>query len=86
MNHVNAHVARPRDANQRVHVGAVHVHETSRVMNDATNLLDVFLKQAEGVRIRQHQSGHVAMRAEFAQVIEVRQSFRRRSNCLDGEA
>src|SRR2546422_9672737 len=49
MNHIDAHVARPRDAHQRVHVGAVHVHETSCVMNDATNLLDVFLKQAEGV-------------------------------------
>src|SRR5207302_4769914 len=86
MNYIDAHVARSRHADQRIHVRAVHVNQAARVMNDSANLANVPFKQPERVRIREHQSGHVAMRAQFTKMIEVGQSFTRRSNCLDGES
>jgi hypothetical protein len=83
---VNAHVAGPRDADERVHVRTVHVDESARVVDDAANLLNVALEDATRVRVREHQSRHVARRAQFAQVCEVGQAFARRANRFDGEA
>ncbi len=77
MDHVDAHVARPRDADQRIHVGAVHVDQPAGVVNDLADLLDVSFKQSERVRIGQHQARDVAVRTEFAQVIEISQDLRR---------
>src|SRR5262249_38990220 len=83
MNHVDAHVARPGDPDEGVHVGTVHVNETARFVNDVADLFDVGFEQAERVGISQHQTGDVAMCAEFAQVIEIRQTLRSRANRFD---
>ena len=86
MNDIDAHVAGSRHANQRIHVRAVHVNQTAGIVNYAANFLNVSFEQSERVRIRQHQTRHIAMRADLAQVIEIGKTFRRRSNCLDGES
>ena len=71
VNDVHAHVAGPRDADECVHVGAVHVNETAGFMNDVADLFDVALEESERVWVGQHQSGNIAVRAEFAQVFEI---------------
>ena len=71
MNDVDAHVARTRDANKRVHVCAVHVNEAAGFVDDLADLFDVALEESECVWVRQHQPGNFAVRAEFAQVIEI---------------
>ena len=72
MNDVDAHVARARNADERVHVCAVHVDQSAGFVNDVADLLDVPFEESECVWIRQHQAGHFAVRAEFAQVIQIR--------------
>ena len=86
MNNVDTHVAGPRDAHERVQVRAVHVNQSPGVVNDVANLANVFLEQAERVRICQHQSGDIAVRAQLPQVIEISQTFRRRFDRFDGES
>ena len=86
MNDVDAHVTRARDADQGIHVCAVHVNQTTGIMHDATNLFDVSLEQAERVGICQHQPGHVSVRAQLSQVIEIGQSFVCRPDRFDGES
>ena len=54
---VEAHVARPAPAEDRVEVGAVVVDERADVVDHAGDLLDPFLEQAERVRVREHQAG-----------------------------
>src|SRR4051812_25818196 len=71
VNYINAHISRPGDADQRVHVGAVHINQAAGLMNDATNFLDVTFEHAEGVRVRQHQSGNITVGAKFAQVFKI---------------
>ena len=71
MDDIDAHVAGPRHADKSVHVGAVHVNQPARVVNDAANLLNVLLKQSECVWIGQHQSGDVAVGAQLAQMIQI---------------
>ena len=82
MDHVDAHIAWSSNANERVHVRAIHVNEATCVMNDLTDLLDVSFEQAQRVRIGEHQSGDVALRTKFAQVIEISQTFSSRLNRL----
>src|SRR6185503_15171759 len=45
VNNVDAHVAGARDADECVHVGAVHVDEAAGFVNDVANLFDVPLKE-----------------------------------------
>src|SRR6185369_17300670 len=71
MNYVDAHIAGASNADERIHIGAIHVNQTTGVMNDAANLLNVLLKQSECVWIGQHQSGDVAVGAQLAQMIQI---------------
>ena len=57
VHHVEAEIARPRDAGKRVHIGAVAVDEPAAVMHQAHDLLDVLLEQAERVGIGHHDAG-----------------------------
>ena len=86
VNHVHAHIAGTRHADERIHVRAVHVNQPARFMHYPANLLDVFFKEAERVRVGQHQSRHIAMRAQLAQVFQVREAFARRANRLHVKA
>ena len=67
---VEPHVAGPRDAHHGVQVRAVVVERRPRLVHDPRDLLDVAVEQAERVRIRQHQAGHVRA-GLLAQVVEV---------------
>ena len=67
---VEAHVARPRDAHDRVQVGAVVVERRAGVVHDAGDLLDALVEEAERVRVGEHQAGDVLVRLG-AQVVDV---------------
>ncbi len=53
---VEAHVARPRDAHERVQVRAVHVHEAARLIDAAADLGHLRLEDPQGVRVREHHA------------------------------
>ena len=50
VHHVDAEIARPRDAHQRVHVGAIHVNQRAFGVQDLGRLDDVLLEHAERIR------------------------------------
>ena len=54
---VEAHVAGPAPAEDRVEVGAVVVDERADIMEHRGDLLDTLLEQAERVGVREHQAG-----------------------------
>src|SRR5205085_5970537 len=70
VNDVEAHVARPRDAADRVEVRAVVVHERACAMEDPLDLLDVLVEEAERRRVREHERGGVLVDLA-AQVVDV---------------
>ena len=67
---VEAHVARARDAADGVQVGAVVVHERAGAMEDARDLLDVLVEEAERRRVREHEPRRVLVDL-VAQVVDV---------------
>jgi hypothetical protein len=60
MDHICAHIARSGNAHKRIHVRPVHIDEAARSVNDLTNLFEVGLKNADRIRICDHQSGNAA--------------------------
>jgi hypothetical protein len=58
---VGAEVAWPRDTNQRVHVGAVHVQLGAFRVQDTGDARYMFFKDAECVGIGQHQRGDISV-------------------------
>ncbi len=56
---VDAEVAGAHFADQRIHVGAVHVEQAALGMQNVGNLVDVLLKHAERVGIGQHERGDI---------------------------
>jgi len=67
---VEAHVARPRAADDGVQVRAVVVEERAARVEDLGDLLDALVEQAERRRVRQHEPGRpvVDLRAQVVQV------------------
>ena len=59
VHHIDAEIAGPRDADQRVHVGAVHVDHGALCVQNLGRVDDVLLEHAERVRIGDHQRGHI---------------------------
>ena len=59
VHHVDAEVAGPHLADQRVHVGAVHVEQAALGVQDVGDLVDVLLEHAERIGIGQHQRGDI---------------------------
>src|SRR5581483_5354387 len=47
VDYVNAHITWPRDANQSVHICAVHINQAAGVVHDRTDFLNVFFKQTQ---------------------------------------
>ncbi len=52
-------------------------------MNDVADLFDVRLEETERVWISQHQTGDLAVGAEFAQVIKICQTLGCRADRFD---
>ncbi len=58
LQHVEAKIARTYDPQERVHVGAVSVHQASATMNQFDHFQCIFLEEPERIRIGEHQTGH----------------------------
>ena len=56
---VKAHVAGAHNAHDGVQIRAVIVAQAARLVDKTRDLQNVFVKNADGVRVRQHQSGGV---------------------------
>ena len=74
---VEAHVARADNAEDRVQVGAVVVEEPAGVVDHLGDLDDVFFEQAEGVRVREHDSRDVGTEL-FSQLVTIDETARDR--------
>ena len=70
MHDVEAHVAGPADAHDRVEVGAVVVQRRADVVDDPRDLLDAVLEQPERRGVGEHQAGDVVV-GLGPQVVEV---------------
>ncbi len=57
MQHIESQVPRARDAQQRIHIGAIPVNQAANRMHQTDYLFDVLVEQAKGVRIGEHQAG-----------------------------
>ena len=74
--HVEAHIARTRDPHHGVEVGAVVVVQAARLVDNAGDFQNVFVKQSQRVGICEHQSGGVGA-CGLAQRVEVHTAVRR---------
>ena len=61
MHHVEAEIARPRNAGQRIHIGAVAVDQPAAIVDQAHDLADVLLEQAERIGIGHHDARNAAV-------------------------
>ena len=59
VDYVKSHISRSHDAHDRVEVGSVVIAQPSRLMDNAGNLQDVFVKEPYCVGIGQHQTCRV---------------------------
>ena len=57
---VDAEIARVRNADERIHVGAVHVDEAASVVHDAADFANVFFEDADGVGVGDHETRSIA--------------------------
>ena len=73
---VEAHVAGPADAEHRVGVGAVVVQEPAGLVDEAGDLGDVLVEQAERVGVGEHEPGDVAAGDDLAQGVHVHAAAR----------
>ncbi len=85
VHHVEAHIARADGAEQRVHIRSVVVEQTTASVDQRRNLLDVFFKKAERVRVGHHDSGDVRTEQRL-QRFHVHQSVRAGLDLHDFEA
>ena len=60
---VDPHVARPDDAEDRVHVGAVEVEQGPAIVKQPGDLADLRVEQADRVRVGDHEDGRLVARA-----------------------
>ena len=77
MNYIDSHVSRTGDADQRVHIGSVHVDEPAGSMDGVAYFANVAFENADRVRIGQHEARDTAFVAKFSEVLHVGQSFGR---------
>ena len=70
MDDVEAHVARPREPDDRVEVRAVVVEERAALVEDRRDLLDALVEEPERRRVRQHQARRTVVDL-CAEVVEV---------------
>ena len=70
VHHVDAEIAGPRDAHQRVHVRAIHVNHGAFVVQNLGGLHDVLFEHAQRIRIGHHQRRDVFIHMA-AQLFEI---------------
>ncbi len=46
---IDAHIARARDSDERIHVCAIHVNQPTSVMHNTADLLDVSFKEPQRI-------------------------------------
>src|SRR6266849_5218019 len=61
VNNVGAHMARFRDTQKRVHIGAVEVEQRAMLVQHLGNRLDFRLEDSHRIGIRDHQGGDIAV-------------------------
>ena len=59
VHHIDAKIARPHLAHQRVHIGAVHVEQSALGVQNRGDLGDVLLENSQRVGIGQHERGNI---------------------------
>ena len=59
---VDAEIAGTGDADERVHVGAIHVDQRTFAVDDLSGFDDVFFKDAERVGVGHHERGDIVCR------------------------
>ena len=65
MHNIEPHVARPRQAQNRIGIGAVIIYEPAGVMDDFGHFTDIFFEQSQRAGIRQHQSRSIRSYGRF---------------------
>ena len=70
VHHVEAQVARSRDAHDGVKIRAVAIHQATGFVDDLGYFQQIFVEQAERIGVGQHQTGCIRP-GHFAQVVEV---------------
>ncbi len=65
VHHVDAKIAGPHLADQRVHVGAVHIQQAALGMQNVGDLVNVLLENSERVGIGEHQRGDIFRHLRF---------------------
>ncbi len=82
VHHVDAEIARPRHASQRIHVGAVHIEQGAARVKQFGRLGDARLEGSERGGIGDHQRGHVVGDQVF-EPLDVQLPARVRANVFD---
>ncbi len=59
MDDINIHITWPRDSDQSIHVGPVHVDKTSFAMDNLRDSFYIHFKNTESVGVGDHQSRHI---------------------------
>ncbi len=65
MQYVDAHVTGLGDTYQRVEICAVEINQASLRVNHRGYGLDVLLEESQGVRVSDHESGHILVHHFF---------------------
>ena len=81
MHHVDAEIARPGDAEDGVHVGAVEVDQGARGVHQLGDGRDLLVEQAERVRVGDHEHGGALVELGL-EVVEIDQAA---GVALDGD-
>ena len=76
VHHVEAHVTRAADAEHRVEVGPVVVHESATAVHEACDLRDLTFEETERVGVGHHHCRHVRSE-ERLEVIDIDAALRR---------
>ncbi len=81
VHHVGAEIARPRDAQDGVHVGPVEIDQPAGVVDHLGDLLDPRLELPERVRVGNHEHGRLVVELG-GQIVNIDEPFGR---ALDGD-
>ena len=82
---VHAEIAGTRFADERVHVGAVHVEQATLGVKNFGDVVDLVFEYAQRVRVGEHQRGDVVIHLGF-EGRDVDHAARVRLQILDGVA
>ncbi len=70
MQNIETQCRRLNDAEQRVHICAVAINQTARLMDNLQRFNDVFVKQPQRVRVGDHNPSQLLI-ALFTQIVQI---------------